>query len=321
LLLLTFEAKDTDKEASKTNQREEKMEEITIKPKQPYNFKLSLDFLIRRGEGPFPEVRKNDSLLRAFRIDNKMIPVRIFSVGTVEKPKLKISTTKLSTRETDELQKKICIYLGLEEDLKELYSFMDKDKRLREIKYALYGFKAPAMGATIYEVIVKAVVQQQISLRIASYMISKLVKKFGEFVEFRGEKYYDFPLPHALANASIPELRSCGLSGRKTGCIINFSREVVKENFNPEEMRKWKRMKVVEELVKFRGIGRWTAELVAIAGAGKDAVPADDLGIRKAISKYYFRNEIPKPETIREITSRWPKELSVYLLYAYRLDI
>jgi len=297
------------------------MEEITIKPKSPYNFKLSLNFLIRRGEGTFPEVRKDDSLLRAFRINNKIVPVKVFSVGTVEKPKLKISTAKLSAEERSELERKLCTYLDLDGDLRELYSFMDKDERLRKIKDALYGFKAPAMGATIYEVVVKAIVQQQISLRIAFYMISKLVRKFGEFVEFEGEKYYDFPLPRALANASIPELRSCGLSGRKAEYIINFSREVIKGNFNPEEIRKWNHTKVVEELTKFRGIGRWTAELVAIAGVGKGASPADDLGIRKAVSKYYFKDELQKPEKVREILSRWPKGLSVYLLYAYRLGI
>lgn len=297
------------------------MEEITVKPKAPYNFKLSLDFLIRRGKGLFPEVRKNDSLLRAFRINNKIVPVKVFSVGTIKNPKLKISTAKLSTKERNELKKELCIYLGLREDLKELYGFMDEDERLRGIKDALYGFKAPAMGATIYEVTVKAIVQQQISLRIAFYMISRLVKKFGEFVEFEGEKYYDFPLPHTLANASIPELKSCGLSGRKAECIINFSGEVVNGNFNPEEIRKWDHTKIVAELVKFRGIGRWTAELVAIAGASKGPDPADDLGIRRAVSKYYFKGELQKSQTVREIISEWPKGLSVYLLYAYRLGI
>ena len=92
------------------------MAEFMIKPKSPYNFKLSLDFLIKEGSGPFPEFRENDRLLRAFRIDNKIIPAKIFSIGTVEKPKLKVLTQEISPQEKSKLKDKITSYLNLNED-------------------------------------------------------------------------------------------------------------------------------------------------------------------------------------------------------------
>lgn len=294
---------------------------LTIKPKPPYNFELSLDFLIKKGEGPFPELRNNNNLLRVFRINDKILPVKVSSIGTIERPKLEILTKKLSLKERNELKSKISVYLNLNEDLEELYKFMNKDGKLKKIKEALYGFKVPMMGATIYEVIIKAIIQQQISLQVAFSMTSKLVKKFGIVINFSGDTYYDFPSPYTLANTSILKLRSCGLSSKKAEYIINFSKEVVNGNFNPEKIQKWKCPRIIEELTKFKGIGRWTAELVAVAGMNKGYAPADDLGIRKAISKYYFKDKLQEPEKIREIIDRYPRGLFVYLLYAYRLNI
>jgi len=297
------------------------METFTIKPKSPYNFKLSLDFLIKEGSGPFPEFRKNDNLLRAFRIDNKIIPAKIFSIGTVEKPKLKVLTQEISPQEKSKLKDKIVSYLNLNEDLMELYNFMDKDEGLKKIKDALFGFKVPMMGVTIYEVIIKAIVQQQISLQVAFHMISNLVKKFGEFVEFNGEKYYDFPCPATLANASLSDMRKCGLSRKKMEYIKDFSKEVVEGRFNPEEMANWRQEKIMERLTKFRGVGRWTAELVSVASVRSGQAPADDLGVRKAISRYYFNGDLQSAETIRNFIKDTPKDLVVYLLYANRLNL
>ena len=297
------------------------METFTIKPRAPYNFKLSLDFLIKEGDGPFPEYRENDNLLRAFRINSKIIPVKIFSTGTVEKPELKVLTQEISPQEGNELKDRVISYLNLNEDLTELYSFMEKDERLKKIRNAFFGFKVPMMGVTVYEVIIKAIVQQQISLQVAFHMIFNLVKKFGEFVEFTGEKYYDFPCPATLANASLSDMRKCGLSRKKIEYIKDFSREVVEGGFDPEEMTNWEQDEIVERLTKFRGIGRWTAELVSIASVKTGKSPAGDLGVRKAISRYYFNEKLQDAETIRKFIKKTPRGLVVYLLYANRLNL
>ncbi len=152
------------------------MNKIIVKPKPPYDFGLSLDFLLKDREGPFPEMRRGNVLMRGFKVGNKLGPVKIRSVGGVEKPVLEISTIDLSSKERVELKQKVSHLLNLNEDLKELYDFMEKDEKLREIKEGLYGFKVPRMGLTIYEAIIKTIIQQQISLQVAFRMISEVVK-------------------------------------------------------------------------------------------------------------------------------------------------
>ena len=46
--------------------------------------------------------------------------------------------------------------------------------------------------------------------------------------------------------------------------------------------------RIISELDEIRGIGVWTAELTMLRGMQKlDALPADDFGIRRVISRYY----------------------------------
>ena len=287
---------------------------IVIKP--PYNFELSLGFLTKDENHPSPEFKNDGNLWRIFRINDKSIPVKISSIGTVENPALKISTTEISQKGKSELKKKAEQYLNFNEDLSELYAFMNKNEKLREIKKELYGFKAPTMGTTIYEMIIKAIIQQQIAGRIAFYMASKIVRKFGECIIFEGEEYYGFPSSETFAKLSISDLRGCSVSERKAEYIINFSKEIANHRFDPEMVREWSLEKIVEQLTAFRGIGKWTAELIA-ASIGKGRGPADDLGLKKAFSEFNFDENLQENRELISI----PRSLSVYMVYAHRRRI
>ncbi len=126
-----------------------------------------------------------------------------------------------------------------------------------------------------------------------------------------------------MAKASIDNLRRCGLSQRKAEYIIGFSEEVAKGSFDPGSLRNLKQEEITEKLTKFRGIGRWTAELVGIACLDKGQGPADDLGVRKAISRYYFDGKLQDVDTIRKFMNNWmdAKGITVYLLYANRPNL
>jgi DNA-3-methyladenine glycosylase II len=68
---------------------------------------------------------------------------------------------------------------------------------------------------------------------------------------------------------------------------------------------------------KIRGIGVWTAELTQIRGFGKlEALPADDLGVRRAISHYYYRDRRISSEEARQIAVKWGewKGLAAYYI-------
>jgi len=154
-------------------------------------------------------------------------------------------------------------------------------------------------------------------------MTGALVKRFGERVEIDGELYYDFPSPQALANADENELRKCGLSRQKSRYIKEFALKVV-NGYDLEKIGEMNNEEAIEELMKFRGIGRWTAELILITTLGRmDLCVPDDLGARKAVSHFYFDGKLQSGDVVRKFTERWGEFrgwVIYYLICAYNME-
>jgi hypothetical protein len=77
---------------------------------------------------------------------------------------------------------------------------------------------------------------------------------------------------------------------------------------------------IIDELCEIRGIGVWTAELTMVRGMQKlEAIPADDLCVRRWISRYYSNDRKISGEEARRIAEKWGKWkglASYYLLIA-----
>jgi DNA-3-methyladenine glycosylase II len=215
----------------------------------PFNWKLKLKFAISP-EKPTPCVIKNGAWMRALRMNKKLIPIIVKSTGNIEKPRLIVSTSKLFSHEKRKIIEFVFNFHGIK-DAMALYDFMDRDSVLKKIKGKLYGFgRASSMSATVFEGVIKAIIQQQISLRAAASITANLVKKYGEKMKFRQEYIYEFPNTEKLANLSLNELRECGLSRKKAEYVKEFSSAVL-NGFNPEDLRNKDPKEILEILTFF----------------------------------------------------------------------
>ena len=292
-------------------------------PTPPYDLDLQWKFYYSSKE-PQPEIYKDGVWRRAFKIDDRLVPVTVTSTGTIEKPKLKVNVfSKLNTKKKRYLSDKITDIFRLRDNLKELYNFMNEDETLLEIKDKLYGLRPPGIGESIFEGAIRVIIQQQISLQVAYVMTGTLVKGFGEKVEIDGEPYYDFPLPQVLANANETELRGCKLSRQKFKYIKELALEIA-DGYDLEKIREMNNEEAIEELMKFKGIGMWSAELILITTLGRmNLCVPDDLGARKAVSHFYFDEKLQSGDVVRKFTERWGKFkgwVIYYLICAYNMN-
>jgi len=293
-------------------------ERFLLYPEPPYDFDLSC--IVFGFEKPMPELYESGVWRRALRLNSgRLIPVALQSVGTIEEPKIETQCfSAVSEAEKSELAAKLDRMFSFSEDLTALYAFMERDPILKDVKERLYGLKAGSMGATVFESIVKAILQQQISLRVSFWMTNRLVTNFGENVRVNGQVYFDFPTINALAEASLEEMRQCGLSRRKSEYIKGIAEKVLNGEFDPEGLKKLPNEEVIEELKRFRGLGKWSAELVLCTGLKrKDVIPADDLGVRRTVSKFYFDGEIISGDEVRRLTEKWgafKRDIIFYLI-------
>jgi len=252
----------------------------------------------------------------------KLVPLKVSFGGTVRKPRLEVQVLKaIGEEEKREIRNKLSWIFSTNEDLTELYTFMDKDPILKEVKQRLYGLR-PFKYSTVFEGVIKSIIQQQISLLVSKHLTYRLIERFGNKALVGEEVFYEFPSPDLLSNATVEELRRRGLSKQKSMYIKDFSEKVARKEFDPKDLKESTSEEIIERLTQFKGIGRWTAELVIVTSIGKDALPADDLGARRAVSKFYFHGRLLSGNELRRFSERWGKfkgMITYYLICAERL--
>ncbi len=290
------------------------MRYIVVKAIPPH--KIRLHFENYDYKEPQPYIYENGVWRRAIRLVEKLIPLEIELNEDPEKPELRANIySDISISEEKKIVDIIRRIFNADYDLKPLYDFMDSDPVLKRVKDSHYGLIPPSTN-TVYEAVIKTIIQQQISLRVAYHMTWLLIKRFGDCIKINNNEFWEFPLPEKLARAPLEELRECKLSRRKSEYIIDFSKEVHSGRFDPESLKKIDHEEIVERLTQFRGLGRWSAELITVTSIGFENVnPAGDLGARKAISQFYGKDEIMSENEVRKFTEKWGKYKGIITYY------
>jgi DNA-3-methyladenine glycosylase II len=210
--------------------------------------------------------------------------------------------------------------LFTELDLKPFYRLIAGNPKLAFITQKLYGLK-PSRPASLFEMAVTAITEQQLSLASAYSIRNRIVQRFGEPVE----DLWVFPEPEALAGASLEDLRQCGLSRQKSEYIRGLASEIVTGNLDLDGLKSMDTDKARELLTNLRGFGRWSADYVLVRGLARtDCVPSDDLGIRDVIGQYLGTgHRLTSQEVAEKLEPFRPYRglLAFYFLAAHRLGI
>jgi AraC family transcriptional regulator of adaptative response / DNA-3-methyladenine glycosylase II len=130
-----------------------------------------------------------------------------------------------------------------------------------------------------FELAVRAVLGQQISVKAARTFSNRLVNRWGERVRTSDRRLtHLFPTPAQLAEAP---LESIGLNARQAGTVRTLARAVAESRLSLD--RSADREDTMQHLLALPGIGDWTASYIGMrALRDPDAFPAGDLGLRRA---------------------------------------
>jgi DNA-3-methyladenine glycosylase II len=283
------------------------IETFTLHPRGPLDFALTCQVF---SDGA-PSVRTylNGVFSQVLQIKGDLVLIKAAQGGTVETPCLTVSlkSNRPLTAQTKQAAQEALTYLfNLNFDLTSFYCEIQADSIMHKITQRLCGFKFPTT-ITAFEGLVDAIVEQQISIKVARTIEERLAKRFGNKLEINGETYSAFPTAQHIKDASITDIQACGLSQRKAEYIHNAAEhsiggklEAMKNNPNPES--------IITELDALKGVGVWTAELTLLRGMQRwDVLPADDFGIKRVISTYYHNGNPIKAFEARETAKAWGK--------------
>lgn len=157
-----------------------------------------------------------------------------------------------------------------------------------------------------FELGVRAILGQQVSVAGATTLAGRIAGKFGPKLKGgAGDITHAFPAPAELAGADLGGL---GLTTRRAATITGFARAV---SDTPSLLDTAKPLETfVEDLVALNGFGPWTAHYMAMRLGYPDAFPASDLGVRKAL------NMAPEKEVLKQAESWRPwRSTAVMLLW------
>ncbi len=298
------------------------VEELKMKPLPPFSFDLSAR-IFSNGDRQI-RVYEKGKFQQVVRVGAKLVLLSLESQGNTEEPTIVAilkSKTRLDESDLVKIKQITSRLLNMDMELSEFYSLARKDSLLNRVVKSLCGLRSPTTP-TIFEALVDSIIEQQISLVVATSIERKMIKRFGEAVEFDGTVFYAYPTPNALSQATIDDLTKCGLSQRKAQYIKDISKLIEERKLNLEEFRNQETLDIVQKLDSLRGVGLWTAELTLIRSLQKwDAMPADDIGLRRIISHYYCNDKKITSEQARKISEPWGKWRGLAAYYFVVADL
>lgn len=163
---------------------------------------------------------------------------------------------------------------------------------------------------TPFDALLRSIVYQQLSGKAAGTIHRRVLDLFPR----------RRPGPERLLALSDARLRGAGLSGNKARAVRDLAAKTL-DGTVPSARRivAMDDEDIVERLVKVRGIGRWTVEMLLIFDLGRpDVLPVDDLGVRKGYALTYRRRELPAPSTMLRRGRLWRPYRSVASWYLWR---
>ena len=253
-----------------------------------------------------------------------MVLITVRSLGSVDKPELSVSIkpdNELNKKDNVLARKILTSIFNLDFDLKYFYEDMHEDSIMSKLILKLLGLNSHTTP-TFFEAIVSSIIEQQISLKAARSIETKMIKEFGNILQLDGETYYSFPTPETLSNLEKEDLREYGLSFRKAEYVIDLSKCIEENKLDLNELKTKSTSEIISELLKIRGIGVWTAELAVIRGIHRlVALPADDIGLRRVVSHYYNNYEPISADELRRIAKGWGKWSGLAAFYLVVADI
>jgi AraC family transcriptional regulator, regulatory protein of adaptative response / DNA-3-methyladenine glycosylase II len=244
----------------------------------PLDFPLLLAFLAKRAIPGIERVNAN-SYERVIGSIGASSWIRVRA--SAERPELLLDIGNADPRAIPEIVRRVRRMFDLDADLSAVHAVLNEDATLRAAIAQRPGLRVPC-GWDGFELAVRAVLGQQISVAGATTLARRLVETWGDARDAGAPVGLDraFPSPECLRDAP---LETIGLPRSRAATLRALSAAVADGRLSFEGGQRLD--KFVERATALPGIGAWTAQYIAMRGlALPDAFPAGDLVLQQRLA-------------------------------------
>jgi DNA-3-methyladenine glycosylase II len=246
-----------------------------------FSFKECLWFLNRNFDDCMHSIA-GDGILKALDISGEKILIRLSQQQ--ESLEITLLEGRLSKAIEQYLSAYVQDWLDMDKDLTPFYSLLQREKKLSAIASDYAGLRLVGIP-DLFEALCWSIIGQQINLSFAYKLKRRLTERYGTKIVHKGESYYIFPVPAALAVAEVQELREMQFSQKKAEYLVNLAGAFDKGELSKSRLLEMPSFTERQQaLTAFRGIGIWTANYALMKSLRmSEAIPYGDVGLLQAL--------------------------------------
>jgi DNA-3-methyladenine glycosylase II len=267
-----------------------------------FDFGQCLKFLDRNPNESLHQV-ENRCLIKLIKLAGEAIIIRIST--TTDHLIAESLKGSLSELQKMELSSFVAELFDLNRELNPYYSQMQKDPIMGNLCKQYYGLRLLGIP-DLFEALCWCIIGQQINLNFAYRLKKRLVQAVGERLDHRGKDYYAFPAPEVISGMSIKDFSQWQYSTSKAAYIIGVAQQIQAGYISKSKLLNMTASEVKHELMKLRGIGKWSAQYVMMKCLRiNTAFPADDVGLQNAIRIVTGSTQKPSLQQLQELDEKW----------------
>lgn len=274
----------------------------------PYDFAALLAFFAKRA---IPGVEQVDatSYRRVFELDGRVGSLTVNALDGTDALTLEVDGAEAPA--LPQIEARVRRMFDLDADIAAINAHLGRRAHLKRCVARHPGQRLPG-GWDGFEIAIRAVLGQQVTVAAARTLTERVVRKFGREVDLgQSGKVQLFPLPETLAEADLGGLGITGARMRTLQAIaqavgegrIGFHGDQPLDDF-------------IAQWTALPGIGDWTAHYLAMRGlAHADAFPAGDIVLRKAVARDGVPVAMAKLEAMSQV---WRPYRAYAVLHLWR---
>ena len=186
----------------------------------------------------------------------------------------------------DNLEELCKDYFDLDTDYQKIKNKISKlDNNLRvSIKY---GKGIRILKQDIWEALISFIISANNNIPRIKGIIERISKQYGEEIIWNNKKYYTFPNPEQLSNASVSDLRKLGLGFRDVR-VFETCRLINQNIISIEELETIENIdELKEQLLRFPGVGPKVADCIMLFSMKKLEVFPIDVWVKRVMTELY----------------------------------
>ena len=200
-----------------------------------------------------------------------------------------------------EVARRVRGIFGLDTDLEAAGGALAGDRVIGPLLAARPGLRVPGTWDP-YEIGVRAIVGQQVTVAGASTLAGRLVERHGKRLPAPAAPglTHTFPPPSTLAAG---DLDGIGLTRTRARAVGAFAAAVAADRVRLDSSLPLDEL--VAAIAGVPGVGPWTAQYIALRMGQPDALPASDLGLRRALADPAAGSALPSAADVSARARAW----------------